>query len=307
MLITYQQFHLVFQRYLSGIDSNELNNRISAFRNLIYTDLSEKEIKDKIYGILKVDINGSQKIHLMSDSFIYPKGTLFYRVRDLENNENKIISIPLKTITIEKDVWNPPVGCKMQRFNNNKESVLYTTPEDESIPIKEKKIPDDDNFILIKYEAKIEIKVTPIGLNPTILGLTVEEKHKLQSINNFLNDMVTLDVCSGAEYLYKVSNVISKHYFGASPEYSDGWCYPSLKDRSKSNVCFHDQDIKEKLNFKYFLVCSKEETENGIIIKNKYVSILKNDIFKYFKVGSEEQKRLFPEVKDLNKIRLIKE
>lgn len=294
MVIEYSKLLTIIKKYLSGIDLFELVSQVSEFKMMNFNEISEKEISSRISNILNVKQDKFQQTPLLRDFLSYQKGTVFYRVRDLDCEEKEIFCIPLKTIKTENDIWNRPAkDCKMQRLNSDGESLLYTT-EDKLIAIKEKKILDSENFILIIYESINDIEVSHIGLNPKIEGLSNEEQIKFIIINDFLTDMFIRDVGAGTEYLYKITNVISKRYFKIPLDYSAGYAYPSTADKSKINVCFFDEDIKAKLKFKYFLVCTKQET-----IKYKYVSIFKNEKFNYYRIGSAEQKQLFPELSEI--------
>jgi len=295
MVLKYSELQSAFKKYLSGINLLKLVSQISEFKMLNFNEISEMEISSRISNILNVKQDKLQHTPVLRDFLHYRKGTLFYRVRDLDFKEKEKFSIPLKTIKIESDIWNRPAkDCIIQRLNSTGESLLYTTPEDKLIAIKEKKIQDNENFILIIYESVIDIAVSDIGLKPKIVGLSIEEQIKFPLINDFLTDVFIRDVGAGTEYLYKISNVISKRYFNIPLDYSAGYAYPSIADKSKINVCFFEQNIKTKLKFKYFLVCTKQE-----IIKYKYVSIFKNEKFLYYKIGSPEQKRLFPELSEI--------
>jgi len=278
-VLTYNYVLNVFRNFLSGIDIDKIKTYISEFRKENFKELSQKEISEKIDAILQN--NRKSKIPLLRERKIYEKGTLFYRVRDLPESKHVCIT-PLPEIKEENDLWNPPIDkCKAGRLNKKGESLLYLTPNDRYVAVEEKKIEDDDNFVMIVYEAVEDIIITPIGLNPSFEGLTEEECCKLSIIIFFLKDEFTRNVETNSEYLYSITEIITKRYFGIPSNISDGWDYPSIVDLGSKNVCLYPDKAKNKLVMKYFLLCSKRGKNKEMEIHEKYICILENNEFIY--------------------------
>jgi hypothetical protein len=271
----------VFSDYLSGIDIDRIEMKISEFRKENFEHMSPKDISEKIDAILHN--NRKSKISLLRDRNTYRKGTLFYRVRDLPESKHVCIT-PLPEIKVEADLWNPPVDrCNNPgRLNKKGESLLYLTPNDRCIAVEEKKIEDDDNFVVIVYEAVEDIIITPIGLNPALEGLTEDECRKLSIINLFLKDEFTRDVETNSEYLYAITEKITKRYFTLPNVELDGWDYPSVVDRVSKNVCLYPDKAKKKLVIKYFLLCSKRGNKKKMEINEKYICFLEDNGFRYY-------------------------
>lgn len=280
-VLTYNSMLDVFRNFLSGIDIDTIEMKISEFRKENFEHMSPKDISEKIDAILQN--NRELKISLLRESKIYEKGTLFYRVRDLPKSKHVCIT-PLPEIKDENDLWNPLISeCKKAgRLNKKGESLLYLTPNDRCIAVEEKKIEDDDNFVLIVYEAVEDINITPIGLNPALEGLTEDECCKLSIINLFLKDEFTRDVETNSEYLYAITEIITKRYFTLPNDELDGWDYPSVVDHVSKNACLYPDKVRnKKLVFKHFLLCSKRGNKKGMEIHEKYICFLENNEFIY--------------------------
>lgn len=129
--------------------------------------------------------------------------------------------------------------------------------------MKEVYIKEGDYYALIKYNAIEPIKVNVIGgkYDYKAIGLTDNKailNHEI--INDFLRDEFSRDVGTGTEYLYKISEIIAKHYFDLPPrDDQNAWAYCSIQDKEKLNVCFRPDIAHEILKLEGALICKKEK------------------------------------------------
>jgi hypothetical protein len=261
------------------------------FKKLNYSDISHE-----ISKVLCVNKNGVENAVLLRSTAVYPKGTRFYRVRTLSSDDHYI---PLKEITSQKDIWNPPkevVG--LGRLNREYESLLYTSPINPSIAIEEMKIEDNSNFVLAVFESIAPVNVCNMATASNLDELTSEENIKHKLLNDFLVHEFIRDVGKDTQYLYRISETIMKDYYDLPSEFQDGWCYPSVAQKNSFNVCFRENQAKIKLKFVGVQLATKQSQDNGMIIRPKLIGISKNmnDPFCYYSIGSKEQIDLFPEI-----------
>ncbi|MGX4587645.1 hypothetical protein [Paenibacillus chitinolyticus] len=280
------------QQYLKGIDKLELIKRIREFRKLNFRDLTESEISDGILSVLK--FNGV--FRYLTNMRMYPKGTKFFRVRPLKGS-----SIPNENLLSVSDFWNPPEKyvTKYGRLNKPGESLLYTAPINPFVAINEMKLEEDIIYSVIVYESKEDIKVNCIGGEYDYDELMITDREVIitnEIINDFLRDEFSRDVGVGTEYLYKISEVIAKWYFDLPPrDVQDAWAYSSVQSKESYNVCFRPDIAKEKLELKGALI-SKNDTPNTINVRCIAHGFDDTGTTQYYPLGSEVQKRVFPEI-----------
>ena len=196
-------------------------------------------------------------------------------------------------------VGSPPKEIvKIGRLNKAKEPLLYTTPVHPIIAVEELKIPDNEWFYLIEYEATQKINVAMIGGNFEYDGLDDNERLKLQMIQNFFCHEFIRDVGKGTEYLYKISEYIAKAFFDFPSKFQDAWCYPSITKKENYNVCFRPYKRKEKLKLIGVQIASICKVNNQRIFKISGVAKVAPDGHNllYYKIGSPEQREVFPEI-----------
>lgn len=284
------------KQHLRYVDAHELQNKIRAFRQLPFRGLSRADISKHIMNVLCFETPNGKVAVLTPSGGAYPKGTRFYRVRSLKQDDTKL---PLKDMRIEEDAWNPPASIvRKGRLNREHESLLYTSPTNPKVAVEEMKIPDNCNFSLIVYEATEEIRVTTIGVNPSYPGLNKNEMLKLEMLNDFLTHEFTRDVGVGTEYLYNISEIIAKDYFDLPPDVQDAWCYPSIVERPSYNVCFRPEIAKQKLHLVGVQIASCVRNSEGVLFQVKCIASGFNidGYFNYYGIGSDIQKKLFPEI-----------
>jgi hypothetical protein len=286
---------LDLKSFLAHVNTLDLHQKICDFRALDFKHISDADIQKATLKVILFNTPFGDMSLLTPKGGSYPKGTRFYRIRTIPEDDR---IIPLKSMTTIDDCWEPPAHVvKMGRLNKKEESLVYTTPLDPTIPLEELKIKKDELFSLIVYEAIDDIKVTQIGAPANTNGLTEEENLKLRMLQDFLHHEFTRDVGDGTEYLYKISESIAKDYFDMPPPIHDGWCYPSIAKKGGFNVCFRPT-IKTKLKLKGVQIASASKEGDRYGFKVKVIARVSSDgkQLEYFAIGSPEQQEIFPEI-----------
>ena len=289
---------LVFTKlYLSSFDTDLFSNKQMAFGNIDVLNADNIHIRQKIRDVMTFNnrITGQNYYYIPTWSYIYNKGTPFYRVRKIKESE---IIAPYESIKCWDDVWNPPTKyiTSYGRLNYPHESLLYTTPFSPEIAIKEMKITPQDKFALIKYEAIEDIIVTIAGFFQENSALTTEENQKCKVLTNFFHDNITKDISLGDEHLYKIpANIIKECYTDYTDNSQVGWVYPSIASKKGFNVCFKPEEAKKKLKLKGTEIC-KLDNKYDFIIYYVIEGLEENSTMKYHLIGSEIQKSLYPHI-----------
>lgn len=281
--------------FLKYVSISDMHNKIDEFRDSDFKNMSYKDISEAVTKVITFQTpNGN--ISILNRSIqTYPKGTKFYRVRKLSTDDR---ILPLKGMSKISDCWEPPENIVgLGRLNKKGESLLYTSPINPVIAIEELKIEDDELFSLIEYEATDDINVAMIGIKPLIEGLTEEEALKIRMIEDFLKHEFIRDVGKGTEYLYRISELITKDYFDLPPQCQDAWCYPSIASKIGVNVCFR-KNKKHKLKFRGVQITSIKKENDNYAFKVRCIAISAEDKtnLSYHMIGSNIQKRVFPEI-----------
>jgi hypothetical protein len=280
----------VQENFLKSIEPLEVIKRINEFRKLNIRELSEKEISN---AILKV-LCWNDKFSYITNICTYPSNTSFFRIRKLVGS-----NIPNVNFNKCSDFWEPPQECvkKYGRLNKEGESLLYVTPGDPHVALKEMHIKENDFYALIKYASIDTVKVNVIGgeYNYDSYGITNQKAVLVHELyNNFLKDEFSRDVGEGTEYLYKVSEIIAKWYFDLPPKVvQDAWAYNSVQDKEKYNVCFRPEIAHSLLDLQGALICKKDKSDNINVCS---IAVCEKNKMVFYQLGSEQQKSLFPEI-----------
>lgn len=286
---------LQVKEFLKYVDISDLHEKICNFRELNFKKLNYRDVQNEVSKVISFDTPKGNQVFLIPTNATYPAGTRFYRVRNIVEGDT---TLPLKSMSTISDCWEPPKKyVKSGRLNRQHEPLIYTSPMSPSVAVEELKIPDDQLFSLIIYEAVELIKVTCIGFPPSIKELTKEEALKLRMIQDFLKHEFIRDVGTGTEYLYRISESITKDYFDLPPEVQDAWCYPSVAQKGGYNVCFRPEK-KQSLKLVGVQIASIKRDDNGYMFHVKSIAKDSGDgvNLSYHQIGSQEQELLFPEI-----------
>ena len=278
--------------HLNSVNPIILTQRIKRFRKLNIKDMNDRAIREEI-----------SKVLLWKNLFMYytnlkeyPKGTRFFRVRKLRESK-----IPISNFCKYSDFWEPPANIigKYGRLNKPGESMLYTTPEDTTVPLLETHIQESEWYALIHYVSNQEVKVNLIGGEYDYSAIGIEDKKAIlvnELYNDFLQTEFSRDVGEGTEYLYRVSEIIAKDYFDLPPrKVQDAWAYSSIQDKGKYNVCFRPEIAHEILNLKGAMICKKGKDGRIKVYCVAIPSLDKNNI-DFYPLGSDLQRNVFPDI-----------
>lgn len=278
------------QSILSQIDPLILMQKIANFRKLNISRMSNAEIDQAILDVLCW--NGVFVCY--TNIRKYPVGTKFFRIKRLKGT-----AIPNERFGKYRDYWetDPKYLTTYGRLNKPGESLLYTSP-DIYCSIGEVHIQEGEPFVAIQYTAKSDIKVNMIGGEFDYAQLGIQDaKVKLihEIYNSFLRDEFSRDVGKGTEYLYRVSEEIAKSYFDLPPRIAqDAWAYSSVQDKTKYNVCFRPKIAHELLELNGAMLCKMKPI--GLQVLCVAVGADENNNILFYHIGSEQQKRVFPEI-----------
>ncbi|MBO2695451.1 hypothetical protein [Shewanella algae] len=281
--------------FLKHVDAAHLHDKICKFRDLDFKRMSYQEVQSAIMEVIVFDTPRGNISILTPMNARYPAGTRFYRVRSLPDDDRQL---PLRTMSKIADCWEPPEDIvRAGRLNRDNESLLYTAPQSPVVAVEEMKIPDNQLFSLIVYESTDPISVTMIGAEPNVEGLSNEEVLKVRMIQDFLKHEFIRDVGVGTEYLYRISESITKDYFDLPPDVQDAWCYPSVAKKGSFNVCFR-KGHRSKLKLIGVQIASVVREGDNYFFGAKLIAVDSGDgvNLTYHQIGSELQQKLFPEM-----------
>lgn len=285
------------KEYLRHVDVEELQQRISRFRDLDFKRMSSTEISEQFMQVMLFNIGGTGKISSLPICIgTYPKKHRFFRVRRLNLEQ---LQIPVRGMEVEADAWEAPAEyVRSGRLNKDGESLLYTSPGDLGVAIEETRIADGEMFAAIVYEAKEPIKCVEVGISSANANLTPEERIKVRMVLDFLRHEFIREVGQGTEHLYRISESLVKDHFDLPEEVSDGWCYPSVAKKGKVNVCFRPHVARRKLSLLGVMVSSARRLDDEYEIKTFSIAhgFDQNGKFIYHHIGSAVQRKIFPEI-----------
>jgi len=239
--------------HLSKVKVRELIAKIRDFRAKPIRTMSDHDIFSAIHDVLLVD----NEFYLPVLRQVFPEGSQFFRARVLTGSMT-----PFRELINEGSFWSAPENLitKPGRLNAVRESLLYTTYGNMSVPLLEIKAEPNTYCAMMVYEAVADVKATVIGGDYGGVNIASENARAVLEIYaNFLYDEFTRDVGLGTEYLYKTSEIIAKTFFDQPRTEQDAWQYPSLYDKSVVNICFRPAVARELLILKGTFICKVNE------------------------------------------------
>lgn len=278
----------LFKNYLSSFSASEFNDRVHHFRSLNFRKMSYEETVTAINDVLK----GSSNSHvLLGMTSIFPRKTTFFRVR-VPNCSGS--NLPMDCALIEADAWEPPAEfAKQSRINRSQEPLLYTAINSIATAMDEVRLKEGQYAAVFVYLAKRKIKLNMIGARYNLTGLTEDERLKADLITDFLYDRFTRDAGPENQHIYRISEIIAKHYFDLPPKVAqDAWGFPSVVGKPNLNACFRPEIARDCLALRGAFIGNRA----GDNFRIKMVAALSDGHFQYHGLGSEIQKKLFPEV-----------
>ncbi|WP_113906053.1 hypothetical protein [Aliidiomarina celeris] len=282
---------------LEHIDLAELKIRIDVFEQLSLNTLSYEQIQAEVAKVVTVETPEGKASLLQPRYAHYPKGTRFYRVRTLPADDR---DAPLRTLATIHDCWEPTEAiAQPNRLNAEHESVLYTAPQSPLVAITELNIQSGELFGLVVYEALAPVNVSMIGAGADTANLTPANAEKLDCLEKFVMHAFTRPVGSDETHLFRVSQCLSNDYFNVPGSVQNGWCYPSATQAGSFNVCFpKGRRGPLKLVGVQVAQLTEQASASALALEVKVIAVRTpyGVSLDYHQVGTDVQKRVFPEI-----------
>lgn len=112
--------------------------------------------------------------------------------------------------------------------------------------MKESRLKVGDRFYLSIFVNKDKLVMRDIRQQLKFEGRYGEVQKK---ISEFLHSEFTKVVPEGEEYKYRISNLISKHYYSYTVNKLDGWIYPSIVSNGAWNLALDKEVTDKKISF----------------------------------------------------------
>lgn len=269
--------------FKSELNINEIKRRISKYQ------------KDRAAGQV-VDNDGlfssifGDRYSYAAESSLIPKGTDFYRVRSIPDDDH---FFPSKTIAKLSDAWEAPAEYIKTpgRLNKVNQSILYCCPWDPNLAIEEARARNNKLFALMHYISIRDIQAANIG-NYENSGLSKDESTRV--FYKFLEDEFSTVVPEGQESRYKLTQAIAESLFNL-PE-QDAWRYRSIQSPEKFNVAFLPDKAKSCIKLIGVLICDLSVYEDKYVVRAVLDFDNETGEARLHQIGSERQKELFPDI-----------
>lgn len=271
--------------FQSDLDESTIKDRIAKFREQAVKGLSEKECVKAISTIF------GNVYSFPTEMRRYPADTTFHRVRIIPEDDTEF---PLRTISNLTDAWEPPPSfVKVQgRLNSVNQSILYCCPNDFNLAIDEARARSSKFIAVMVYKSKRPLNVAVIG-DFAAAGFPKSDQTRL--FYSFLEEEFARVADEGKEGVYSITRAIADTFFNL-PE-QDAWCYRSVQSPAKFNVAFLPGKPRACLNLSGVLICDlKNSRSEALNVKLVCDFDTSTGEARYHRIGSEEQKRIFPEI-----------
>lgn len=272
--------------FSSDINENEIRSRILDFRAIAQNGISDKDCIKAVSSIF------GNVFSFATETKTYEQGTTFFRARAIPSNDT---INPTQIIQTVGDAWEPPSHIvKVQgRLNSINQSILYCCADDPNLAIDEARARDHTHVAIMVYKSFRPIRVAMLG---NYNESTLPKDHKSNLFYSFLEEEFSRIVLPGEEGRYSITRAIADTYFNYLEQ--DAWCYRSVQSPEKFNVAFLPGRSKFKLGLIGVLICNLSESSIGTLSVKFVVDFDKNSgEARYHAIGSEEQKKIFPETK----------
>ncbi|MBF6672461.1 hypothetical protein [Glutamicibacter sp. FBE19] len=227
--------------YLALLDPSILSRKIAKYEQLARKIRSRQEIAKDIYDVIRADSGGVGWAKLPCITRTLPGGARLFRIRGIESDAD---------VSEIKHLWQAPsVSVGAGRLNIPREPLIYTSIDSPSTAAYEVRMKPGDQFALIEYESKIDLKYALIGEYPKNDYLSVAERRKLDLILGFLKDIFTQRTHPEESHVYVAPEIVVKSYYDWPVEIAQAWGYGSVAAPSGTgyNVCFRPEVAKAYL------------------------------------------------------------
>lgn len=294
-----ERFLAEARAFLQYVDLRELHRRIAGFRMLSFSSMSYADLTNALLRVFEFETPTGRRAMFRPTAGSFAAGTRFYRVRTTSSDD---LAPPIRSMSRIQDCWEPPRDVvPVGRLNRPGEPLLYTSLHHYLVAVDEMRIKDGECCSVMVYEAVDAVRTPVIGLShPSINWLDEDDAMKMEMVNEFLRNEFTRDVGRGTEYLYRISESIAKTWFDFPPELQDAWCYPSIVDKNSYNVAFRPDKRRERLRLIGVQIGRPQTLSNGersLCIELLAREKAGTDELDYFRMGSLEQRRIFPELR----------
>lgn len=273
--------------FKSDLDIETIRKRIISFREQAYQGRLKGNIYKELISIFGVNFS----VHCEQREF--PVDTVFYRARGIPLNDT---IAPLKMMSHIGDAWEPPSEYVKYpgRLNDINQSILYCCPYDPFLAIKEARASANNFVAIMKYKSIRKVLVTALG-DYENSNLPRDELTRLYY--SFIDEEFAQDVKNGEENRYTITRAVAETF--ANFPNQDGWYYRSVQSSEKFNLAFLPEKHKECLKLEGVMIGDlrgKGPDINSFDILSVIDFDESTGLARYHEMGSEVQKKLFPEI-----------
>jgi hypothetical protein len=272
--------------FRSNLNVSEIRRRIRKFRIRAEGTIPDAEV----YRELELIFGGA--FGFPAEYRSYPKETKFFRARSIQDSETEI---PFRVMKNISDAWEPPPEyvTKPGRLNSVGQGILYCCPSDPELAIDEARARGRKWVAVIVYRAVREISVAVLG---DYLNSGLPKDRLTHLFYSFLDEEFGRVVPEGQEGRYAITRVIADTFFNYPNQ--DAWCYRSVISPKRFNTAFLQGRSRQCLVLVGVMICDLTASNRGALNVKFVVDFdTATGEARYHTIGSEGQKRLFPEIR----------